>query len=174
MMLLDLLNGTKLRRAARYLLYLAGALWLQFSVLARLELLGARLFFLPAAVVAIGMWEGGVWGGVLGLLAGFCCDLAMAESTVTFLILFAVYGFAGGVLAEFFVNRRLLSCLILSALALLLTALVQVLPLWVFRGVGLDALLPYVLLQTLWSVPFAVPAFYLCRAIGGGKLKTEE
>lgn len=102
MMLLDLLNGTKLRRAARYLLYLAGALWLQFSVLARLELLGTRLFFLPAAVVAIGMWEGGVWGGVLGLLAGFCCDLAMAESTVTFLILFAVYGFAGGVLAEFF------------------------------------------------------------------------
>ena len=169
MMLLDLLNGTKLRRAALYLLFLAGALWLQFSVLARLEILGVRLFLLPVAVVAIGMWEDGLWGGVLGLLAGFCCDLAMAESTVTFLILFSVYGFAAGVLAEFAVNRRLLSCLILSALALLLTALVQILPLWVFHGVGLDALLPYALLQTLWSLPFAVPAFYLCRAIGGKK-----
>lgn len=167
MVFLDLINLKKLRRAALYLLFLAGALWLQFSVLARLDILGAGPFLLPAAVVAIGMWEGGVWGGVLGLLAGFCCDLAMTESTVTFLILFSVYGFAGGVLADYFVNRRLLSCLILSALAMLLTALVQILPLWVFHGVGLDVLLPYALLQTLWSLPFAFPAFFLCRAVSG-------
>ncbi|MCR4935129.1 MAG: hypothetical protein K5990_01435 [Oscillospiraceae bacterium] len=171
MIFLDLIDGKKLRRTAYNLLFLVGALWLQFSVLARLEILGTRIFLLPAAVVAVGMWEGGVRGGVLGALAGLGCDLAMTESTVTFLILFSIYGFAAGVLADYLVNRGILSCLILSALALLLTALVQILPLWVFHGVGLDELLPYVLLQTLWSLPFAVPAFYLCRAIGGKQIE---
>ena len=166
-MFLDLINIQKVRRAILYLLVIALTVWMQFSLLPDLRILGVKPFFAPVVAVAIGLWEGGVWGGVLGLLTGLSCDLALNESTVTFLILFAAFGFFAGVLGSYVINRRFFSFLLLSAAALLLTALVQAAPFWLFRGVSLDALLPIALLQTLWSVPFAVPAYYLCKKISG-------
>ena len=166
-MLLDLINIQKVRRAILYLLVIALTVWTQFSLLPELRILGVKPFFVPVVVVAIGLWEGGVWGGVLGLRTGLCCDLAMNESTVTFLILFTACGFFAGVLGSSVINRRFFSFLLLSAAALLLTALVQIAPFWLFRGVSLNALLPIALLQSLWSLPFAAPAYYLCKKISG-------
>ena len=166
-MFLDLINLNKIRRAILYLFVIGVTLWLQTMLLARLTVFGVKPFFVPVVAVAIGLWEGGVWGGVLGLLAGLACDFAMTESTVTFLVLFAIYGFVSGVLAEHVINRRFVSYLILSTLALLLTALVQIVPHWIFRGVSLGVLLPIALLQTLWSVPFAVPAYFACKRVSG-------
>ena len=57
--------------------------------------------------------------------------------------------------------------LLLSALALLLTAVLQALPLWLFRGTALKALLPVVLLQTLWGLPLAAPAYFTVRLLAG-------
>ena len=63
---------------------------------------------------------GGVWGGMLGLAAGFGCMLSMVGSPVLFLVLLPAFGFLSGVLANFLINRRFVSYLILAALALLL------------------------------------------------------
>ena len=166
-MFLDLINLNKIRRAILYLFVIGAALWLQTMLLSRLTIFGVKPFFLPVVAVAIGLWEGGVWGGVLGLILGLSSDLSLTESTVTFLVLFSVYGFLTGVLAEHVINRRFVSFLILAAAALLLTALVQIVPYWIFRGVSLELLLPIALLQTLWSVPFAVPAYFACKKISG-------
>ena len=166
-MLLDIIDLDKLRRAILYLLVIGIALWLQTGVFSRIAPLGVKPMFLPAVVVAIGLWEDGVWGGVLGLVAGVGCDLALAGSTVLFLILLAAVGFFSGVLAEFFINRRFFAFLLLSAAALLLTAFCQAFPLWAFRGAAPAALAPVALLQAAWSLPFAVPAYFAARAVSG-------
>ena len=166
-MFLDLINLNKIRRAILYLFVIGVTMWLQTMLLARLTILGVKPFFVPVVAVAIGLWEGGVWGCLLGLITGLSCDLALNESVVTFLVLFSAYGFFSGVLAEHVINRRFLSYLILAVLALLLTALIQIVPHWIFRGVSLNLLLPIALLQTLWSIPFAVPAYFACKAVSG-------
>ena len=167
MVFFDLFDLQKLRRTVLYLLCILLSVWLQTMVLSRAELLGAKPFFLPVLAVAIGMWEGGVWGGVLGLVLGAYYDLCSADSTVECMLLCAAFGFLTGMLCDFFLNRRFLACLILAAAALVLTALVQALPLWVFRGAAPDVLFPVALLQALWGLPFAVPVYFIVRRIAG-------
>ncbi len=167
MIFLDLINLDKIRRAIVYYLAIIVAIWLQTMVFSRVAPLGAKPMFLPALGFSIGLWEGGVWGAMLGLVAGMSCDMAYAESTVTFLVLFSLLGFASGVLADFFINRRFVACMLLSAAALLLTAFCQIVPLWIFHATPLGALLPVAALQTLWSVPFVVPCYFLARRVSG-------
>ena len=117
MALLELINLRKANKAILYLLSIIVALWLQTMVFSRMELLGAKPFFLPVIVVAIGLFEGGVWGGVLGLAAGIGCMLNMAGSPVLFLVLLPAFGFLSGLLADFLINRRFVSYLLLAAMA---------------------------------------------------------
>ena len=167
MAILELINLRKARKAILYLLLIVVALWLQTMVLSRVNLLGAKPFFLPVLAVAFGLFEGGVWGGMLGLAAGIGCMLSLAGSPVLFLVLLPVFGFLSGLLAEFLINRRFLSYLLLSALALLVTSLLQALPLWLFRGAELSPLARVALLQALWSLPLAVPTYFVVKLLAG-------
>ena len=167
MAIFELINLRKARKAILYLLCIIVALWLQTMVLSRVILLGARPFFLPALIVAIGLWEGGVWGGMLGLAAGLGCMLSMAGSPVLFLVLLPVLGFLSGLLADFLINRRFVSYLLLAALALLVTALLQALPFWIFRGAAPRPLFTVALLQALWALPLAVPSYFAVRLLAG-------
>lgn len=168
MIFLDLIDLQKLRRTILYLFCIAVTLWLQLSVFSRLALPGnVKPFFVPVIVTAIGMWEGGVWGAVLGGFTGLYCDMNMLDSSVLLLVLFTAFGFFSGVLADYLINRRFVAYLMLTAMALLLAALCQGFPLWAFHGTSLGLLLPVVLVQTLWSVPFAVPAYFAVKAISG-------
>ena len=53
----ELINLRKTRKAILYLLCIVVALWLQTMVLSRVVLWGAKPFFLPAFIVAIGLWD---------------------------------------------------------------------------------------------------------------------
>ena len=163
----ELINLRKTRKAILYLLCTVVALWLQTMVLSRVVLWGAKPFFLPAFIVAIGLWEGGVWGAMLGLAAGLGCTLSMAGSPVLFLVLLPAFGFLSGLLAEFLINRRFVSYLILAAAALAVTALLQALPLWIFRGAEPRALFTVALLQALWALPLAVPSYFAAKLLAG-------
>ena len=165
-MLLDLIDLKKIRKAILYLLCIVVCHWFQTLALSRAVLLGAAPLFLPALAVAIGMWEGGVWGALLGLVAGALLDAACSDSHVLFTLLFMVYGFFSGMLTDFFINRRFLSYVLLSAAALLLTALVQILPL-LLRGSAIAPLLRTALFQGLWSLPLALPVWPIVRAVAG-------
>ena len=167
MAIFELINLRKARKAILYLLCIIVTLWLQTMVFSRVVLLGARPFFVPALIVAIGLFEGGVWGGTLGLAAGLGCMLSMAGSPVLFLVLLPVFGFLSGLLADFLINRRFVAYLLLCALSLIITALLQAFPLWIFRGTNPGPLFRVALLQALWSLPLAVPAYFTAKLLAG-------
>ena len=169
-MIFDLINLDKLRRGILYAAILFGVLMVQNLLLARLPLFGVRPLFVPALMVAVGMFEGGLWGGVLGLIAGFFCDMDYAENLVLFTILFPRLGFGTGLLTERTVNRRFFSYCILCLAALRVTALFQAFEPVLFHGAGLFPALRVVLIQTLWSMPFSLPLYFIAKSLSGRQL----
>lgn len=165
-MLLDLINLAKLRRAVVYGLFLVLLFAVQNLLGAYVSLWGVRAMFLPAAVVCVALFEGGVWGAMFGLAAGYFADMAFAENTVMFTLLFPMLGYFAGVLCKYTLRKALITALVLSAGALLLTAGAQMAP-FLFRGERFWPVLRTGLLQTLWSLPFVFAVYYPCRTIAG-------
>ena len=67
----DLINKDKVHRVLWCALYMAVTLLLQNTVFAHIALFGVHAMFVPAVVVAVGVFEGGTWGAVFGLIAGY-------------------------------------------------------------------------------------------------------
>ena len=158
-MLKELLRKINLRRVLLYAVYLFLMLVLQTMVLTQIRPLGVCPFVLPAAAVAVGMFEGSTWGAVFGLILGIFTDMAFVESTVTFTLLFPALAFAAGFVAQFFINRRFFAFMLAAAAGLLLTALLQMLHVALGDSWSLT-MLGTALLQTLWSLPVAVLAYF--------------
>lgn len=180
-MFLDLINWEKLKRGVLYGVYLLIVLGVQHLLLAHVAVLDVRAMILPVAVVAVGLFEGGMWGGVFGLFAGLFGDMIFAENTVIFTVLFPVAGFFSGMLAEFVMNKSFMPYFFLSLAALILTAAVQMLRVALIGNLELTAiftaqsflpLLKTAGLQVLWSLPFSVPLYFPCRALGRRRPKT--
>ncbi|MEG1632997.1 MAG: hypothetical protein RR314_02980 [Oscillospiraceae bacterium] len=167
-MIFDLINMQKLRRGAIYAVYMLLVLALQELVLSRLSFFGVHTLVVPAAVVAVGMLEGGVWGGVFGLFAGLLCDMTFGN-TALFAALFPAIGFFSGLLARYFVNKRFFAYMAVCLLGLAVTAFFQFFRLWVFMDQPFGPLFVTALLQTLWSLPFAALLYSPCKGIAGVK-----
>lgn len=153
----------KVRRGVLYGAYLLGFLLLQNVIFSRVAPFGVRAMFMPALVTAVALFEGGYRGGLFGLAAGVVCDLYFTGQGVLFTVLFPVIAFTVGFLADFFLNRRFFSYAVMAVAALFLSAFAQMFPLLVYQGQGSWALWGSAILQTLWSVPFIWPAYYLCK-----------
>ena len=67
-MLWDLINWQKLKRALLYAIYMALVLLVQDALFSHISILGREVMLVPAAAVAVGMFEGGGLGG--GVLPG--------------------------------------------------------------------------------------------------------
>ena len=168
-MLLDLINPRKLRRALVYIL-LAGLVFIaQDLLVSRITILGVKAMIVPALVAAVGLYEGASWGGFLGLGAGWCMDLGYTEHTVLFLILFTVLGFGAGVLGKYFMQKGLLPFLTLFAVCMIIITAFQALP-FLIAGNAVWPVLRTALIQIAWSLPWAVPVYYPCRAIAAKEL----
>ena len=173
-MLLDIIEFDKLKRGAIHALAMLLVIGIQTQIISHVTVFGVRAMFVPAAVVAIGMLEGGVYGALMGLFAGLFTDGAFAENTTLFTMLFPIIGMLSGVLAESFVNKRYFSYLFMSVAALALTAFCQMFGLLVFRGANPIDLLITAGLQVLWSVPLAAVVYFPYRALakgGGSRIK---
>lgn len=167
-MIRDLINREKIKRVLLYLLYIVVAQFFQDTIFASLPLFGVNMMFMPAVVVAIGAFEGGVWGAALGLVTGFLTDISY-DNTVLFAALFPAIGFFAGVLTRWFVNASLFAYLVMCLAAVAVTAAFQILePLYL--GGSLMALLWTGLVQTVWSLPMAAVLYFPCRAIGQKKV----
>lgn len=164
-MLLDLIDLSKLRRAIVYALVLAVVFILQDLLIARIPLFGVRAMMIPAAVVAIGLFEGGLWGGFIGLAAGYLMDLGYTEQTVLFMILFTGIGFFAGVLGKYLLHKGFVSYLALTAAAMLLITGAQMFRYLFFTDTNAWAVWRTGLLQFLWSIPWAIPVYFPCKAI---------
>lgn len=155
----EILAKINLRRLLLYALYLFLVLVFQNMALTQIRPLGVCPFMLPAAVVAVGMFEGASWGAVFGLFMGIFADMFYVESTVGFTLLFPAIAFAVGFVSQFFINRRFFAFMVASCAALLVTGVAQMLRVLVLEGWSF-ALLSTVILQTLWSLPPAVLAYF--------------
>lgn len=120
--------------------------------------------FVPAVVVAVGMFEGGTWGAVFGLVTGYFCAMGYPETGLLFAVLFALIGFGAGMLAAYLINNGIFPFLVTCLAAFLLTAFCQMFRLWIFHGASFWRLLAVALGQSVFSLPFAVPYYYISRA----------
>ena len=159
----DLINRRAIRAALWCALYLIVTVLAQNTILARVRLWGVYTMIVPAVVIAVAMFHGPVWGAVFGLFAGFLCDMGYPETAVLFLTLLPLIGFGAGMVAEYLVNRTLMAFLCLCLLGFVLTGFVQMSRLWIFHGAAFWPLLGTALRQSIVSLPFAVPFFYISR-----------
>ena len=150
-MLWDLINREKLRRALLYLLYILLCLLAQDSIFASLPLFGVNMFFLPAAVMAIGMFEDGVWGAAFGLVLGFLTDISY-NNTALFVAVFPILGFFAGILSRWLVNKRLFAYMLVS------------------KGHEFGSMLWTAIIQVLWSLPMTAALYFPCKAIARKKI----
>jgi len=139
---------------------------LQAMVFSRLRIFGIAPLILPVAVVGVAIFEGPTWGGGFGLAAGALTDMAFLNSTVLFTILLTALGMGIGLLSEYLLSRGFPSYFLSSLGALVVIAFFQMFALLVFHRQPPLALIRVAGLQTLYSILFAVPLYYLARAIG--------
>lgn len=170
-MLFDLIDLSKLRRAIVYALVLAVVFICQDLLVSQLPLLGVRAMLVPAAVVAIGLFEGGLWGGFIGLAAGYFCDLGYSEQLVLFTVLFAAVGFFSGVLGKYLLHKGFVSYMALVLLAMAVITFCQMFRFLFFTGTSAWAVWRTGLLQIGWSLPWAVPIYFPCKRIAGRSMR---
>ena len=147
------------KRVLKYGLYMFLALLCQNMLFTRLRVFGVCPMVLPAVAVAVGMIEGSSWGAVFGLVMGIFADMAFLENTILFTVSFPALAFAAGFLSHFFINQRFFAYMGAAALGLLVMALLQMMGTFA-RDVWSASMLLTALLQTLWSLPFAAPAYF--------------
>ena len=95
----DLINKEKIHRVLWCALYMAVTVALQTTVFAHIALFGVHAMFVPAVVVAVGIFEGGTWGAVFGLVTGYFCAMGYPETGLLFAVLFALIGFGAALLS---------------------------------------------------------------------------
>ena len=139
-------------------LYIFLCLLVQTMLLSRFRIAGSCPYALPAAAVALGMFEGPIGGVLYSLVLGYFADMAFVENTVLFTLLFPALAFAAGFIAQFFINRRFFAYMGAALLGLAITSLGQMLHTSTMDGFS-GAMLSTALLQTLWSLPLAALAY---------------
>ena len=155
----DFLDRINFGKVARYAVYLLLCLILQNIIFTKLRLLDVCPLVLPAVAVAMGMFEGPVWGALFSLLLGIFADMAFIENTVFFTLVFPCISFAAAFVSNFFINRRFFAYMGAATIGLLVTAGLQLL-----KTAASDSfstiMLTTAILQTLWSLPFAALVYF--------------
>ena len=106
--MLNRIDFKKLRVFLEYAVYLLLAMLLQGLLFSRLSIFGVKGFVLPAAVVAAGMYLGGVRGAVVGICLGLVTDMSYTASRFMYTIVLALIGFGAGFASEFYINKPLM------------------------------------------------------------------
>jgi len=164
-MLLDLIDFSRLRRAILYFLMLAVLFLLQDHLTARLTIYGVKPMLIPAAVVGIGLFDGGLWGGFMGLAAGYFMDMGYPEHVCLFAVLFAALGFFIGVLGKYLLHRGLISYLVMFTLSMAVITFCQMFRYLFFISVDPWPVVNTGVVQLLWSIPWAIPVYFPCKSI---------
>lgn len=163
----DFLDRIDFGKVAKYAAYLLLCLILQNIIFTQLRLFDVCPLVLPAVAVAMGMFEGAVWGPLFSLLLGIFADMAFVENTIFFTLVFPAVSFAAAFVANFFINRRFFAYMSAATIGLLITAAGQILKTSASDSFSM-VMVTTAVLQTLWSLPFAalvyLPPARLSRA----------
>ena len=177
-MLLDLIDLSKLRRAIVYGLLLAAVLILQNMIVSQITLFGVHALIVPAAVVAVGLFEDGLWGGFVGLAAGYFSDMGYTDHVVLFTVLLPLLGFVIGAMGKYMLQKGIVSYLVMVLGALVVIAFCQMFRTLFLSGADAAAfralyfsgsfvwvVLRVGLIQTLWSLVWSIPIYFPCKLI---------
>jgi len=102
------------------------------------------------------------WFLLLGMGAMLCVPHGAWNNL--YAVLFALIGFGAGMLAAYLINNGIFPFLVTCLAAFLLTAFCQMFRLWIFHGASFWRLLAVALGQSVFSLPLAVPYYYISRA----------
>ena len=167
-MLLDLIDLSKLRHTIVYALLFAALFVFQDLLLSRITVWGVHAMILPAAVVAIGLFDGGSWGGFMGLAAGYFYDLGYIETTCFFAVMLALAGFFSGVLGKYLLHKGFVSFLALTVVTLIIITICQMFPFLFFsETVSVWPVWRTGLVQILWSIPWCMLVYFPYKSIAG-------
>ena len=155
----DFLEKINVGKVLRYAIYMLVLLIAQNILFTQLRILGVCPLVLPAAAVAMGMFEGATWGPLFSLLLGIFADMAFIENSVFFTLTFPAISFAAAFVANFFINRRFFAYMGAAVAGLLITAAGQMLKTATMDSFSM-VMVTTALLQTLWSIPFAALAYF--------------
>lgn len=155
----DFFSAERVKRVLKYLLYMFLTLVAQNMLFTQIRPMGVAPMVLPAAAVAVGMFEGATWGAVFGLIMGIFADMAFVENTILFTVLFPLLAFGSGFVSQFFINRRFFAYMGAALVGLLITAVVQM-EMVIVSDTWSPVMISTVLLQTLWSLPPAVLVYF--------------
>ena len=157
--MLNFFEKINLNKLLKYLLFMFVTLTLQNTLLTQFRLFGVCPLLLPAVAVAVGMFEGPVYGAYFSLVMGIFGDMAFREQAVLFTAVLPSLSFAAAFMSQYFINRRLFAFMELSLVASFITALIQMLRTMDGDSFSLS-MITTVLLQTLWSMPTALLAYF--------------
>ena len=120
---------------------------------------------LPICAVGIALFEGGVRGGVFGLVAGMLCDLAFEQPLLMFTVMLTFICVTVGTLSETVLARGFPSYFLASLLSLAVASFVQMFGLLFFVGASAGVLIMTGVWQTLFTMVFTVPMYYAVKAV---------
>lgn len=166
-MFLDLIDFSKLRRAIIYGLLLILLFIVQDLFASHIRLFGVRPMLIPAAIVAIALFDGGLWGGFMGLLAGYFMDMGYTEHLILFSVLLAALGFFIGVLGKYLLHRGFLSYILLVIASMVIITFCQMFRFLFFVDTASWPVWRTGILQLCWSIPWAIPVYFPCKSIAG-------
>ena len=138
---------------------------LQAMVFSRLPVHGAKPLVIPLAVVGIALFGGYIRGGVFGLIAGVLCDVSLNQPAIQFTLLLTAVGLLVGFASDMFLARGFPTFLLCSILTLALSAFAQSFNLLFYYGSDLFSCLETFLVQSVYSLVFALPVYYFSRNI---------
>lgn len=157
--MIEFLSKVNFRAVLQYALYMLIVLVFQNMFFSQIRIFGVCSMFLPAAVVAVALFEGPVAGAVFALLLGYFADMSFIENTVLFTLLFPMISFSVGFAGRFLLNRQFLAYMIVAAAAIAVTAVVQMIKTALNDTLSMS-MLSTVLFQILWSLPPAALVYF--------------
>lgn len=155
----DLFEKINIHRVLRYALFMLLTLIAQNMILSHFRLFGSCPMVLPAAAVAVGMFEGATLGPLFSLIMGIFADMSFVEHTIFFALVLPALSFAAAFVSQFFINRRFFAFMGITLAALFVTAALQMLK-TLAGDTWSGAMLSTVIVQTLWSLPFSAVAYF--------------
>jgi hypothetical protein len=146
-----------------HILFIFAVFIVQSFIFPYISGLAAMPVLLPLASVGIAMNEGGVSGGIAGLFAGAMCDISFNQPIAVFAVVLTAIGLLVGLMFDTVAAKGFPAYVISCAVALVVVAFVQMFTLLFFEGVPAPLLITAAGQQTLISLIFTVPMYFLQR-----------
>ena len=152
-------------KIAAYCLLLLALYCLQTSRGTGRMIFGYRVDLLPCVVATVALLEGPGAGMGIGLLTGILYDLSLPGVEGLYPAYYFLFGLAAGLVAQRYLRRVYLSSLLLSAVALVVSGLAQILILFWMRGASPSALFITLGIELGLMAVFSPLAYVLVRLI---------